>query len=153
MVSRTALPKGITTPSQGKRHNVTGVTATSTLSDEISLRDVVLLEFSASTRLTWPIPGISMHNTESSYNMILGMAFLQAFSIDICNSSKTVAWKGVSTPFKPPETFDQQTSIDAMLTTLLSAKNDDNLGYKSKSSTSLFRTSTILETLPSNTST
>jgi hypothetical protein len=84
--------------------------------------------------------------------MILGMDFLQAFSIDICNSSKTVAWNGVSTPFKPPETFDRQTSIDAMLTTLLSAENDDNLDYKSKSSASLFMNSASQETLPSNNS-
>jgi hypothetical protein len=76
MFSQTALPKGITTPSQGKRHIVTGVTATSTLSDEISLRDVVLSEFSASTRLTGPIPAIIIDHAESSYDMILGVDLL-----------------------------------------------------------------------------
>ena len=131
MVSRTALPKGIT-PSQGKKRKVTGVTATSTLSAEISLRDVVLPEFSASTRITGPIPAIIMDNAESSYDIILGMDFLQAISIDICNSSKTVLWNGVSVPFKSPDYFYRQTSIDAMLETLVSTEDDDNLGYKSK---------------------
>jgi hypothetical protein len=64
--------------------------------------------------------------------MILGRDSLQALSIDIYNSSKTVVWNGVSIPFKPPDYFDRQTSIDAMLTTLVSAENDDNLGYKPK---------------------
>ena len=89
MICRNALPKGIT-PSQGRKRKVTGVTATTTLSDEISLRDIVLLEFSASTRITGPIPAIIMDNAESSYDLILGIDFLQALSIDICNSSKTV---------------------------------------------------------------
>jgi hypothetical protein len=61
-------------------------------------------------------------------------------------------WNGVSILFKPPEIFDRQTSVDAMLKTLVSAENDDNLGYKSKSSASLFMNSASQETLPSNTS-
>jgi hypothetical protein len=80
------------------------------------------------------------------------MDFLQAFCIDICNLSKTVVWNSVSIPFKPPDYFAQQTSIDAMLPTLVSAEDDDNLGYKSKSSASLFMNSASQETLPSNTS-
>jgi hypothetical protein len=64
--------------------------------------------------------------------MILGTDFLQALSIDIYNSSKTVVWNGVSIPFKPPNYFDRQTSINVMLEALVSAENDDNLGYKSK---------------------
>jgi hypothetical protein len=75
MFSQTALPKGIN-PSERKKHKVTGVTATSTLIDAISFSDVVLPGFSASTRLTGPIPAIIIDHAESSYDMIRGVDLL-----------------------------------------------------------------------------
>jgi hypothetical protein len=101
------------------------------LSEEIFIGDVVLPEFSATTRITGPIRAIIMDNGESSYDMILGMDFLQALGIDIHNSSKTIVWNGVSIPFKSPDYFYQQTSIDAMLEVMVTV-DDENLGYKSK---------------------
>jgi hypothetical protein len=148
IVSRPALPMGIS-PSEGKKRKVTGVTATSTLSDEVSLTDVVLPEFS---RNTLPIRAIIMDNAEPSYDLILGMDLLQALCIDICNSSKSVVWNGVSIPFKSPFYFNKQTSLDVMFETLR-VEDDDHLGYKSKSSASPFMNSVTPKTLPNNKST
>ena len=73
------------------------------------------------------------NNPNAAYDVILGMDLMQVLGIDICCSTKTVAWNDLIIPFRPSNYFD------SAATTLTFVAEDDPLdedtaskaGYKS----------------------
>jgi hypothetical protein len=75
------------------------------LDKEVLIKDMILPEFSATTRISGPIRAILMDNVESTYDLIIDMDLLQTLQIDIYNSSKTVVWNQLQVLFKPHDYF------------------------------------------------
>jgi hypothetical protein len=89
MMKRSVLPPGVN-PSLGQKRRVTGVTTSALLDKEVLIEDMILPEFSATTRISGPIHAIIMDNVESSYDFIIGMDLMQTLGIGIHNLSKTI---------------------------------------------------------------
>jgi hypothetical protein len=77
-----------------------------------------------------------MDNSESSYDLIIGMDLMQTLGIDIHSSSKTVVWDQLQVPFKPCDYFSSnlfQTALqDQMVSSFDEHKAEEELGYKLK---------------------
>jgi hypothetical protein len=131
MMKHSALPPGVN-PSLGQKRHVTGVTSSALLDNEVLIEDMILPEFSSNTRISGPIRAIIMDNTESSYDIIIGMDLMHTLGIDIHNSSKTVVWGQLRVPFKPHDYFSSnlfQTVLqDQMVGSFNEQDADDNLG-------------------------
>jgi hypothetical protein len=70
------------------------VTASALLDKEVLIENMILPEFSATTRISGPIHAIIMDNVESSY-----VDLMQTLGIDIHNLSKTIVWGDLQVPF------------------------------------------------------
>jgi hypothetical protein len=115
-----SLPSGIET-STGKKRKILGVNASSTIDQDVLLKDITLPEFSTSQRIPGPICAIVM-DTDTQYDLIIGMDIMQVIRLDLHNSSKTIVWNNYRVPFKPHDYFD-----DAQLHDLLAnAMHDDS---------------------------
>jgi hypothetical protein len=135
MMKRLALPLGVN-PLLGRKCRVTGVTSSALLDKEVLIKDMILPKFSSTTRILGPIHAIIMENSESSYDLIIGMDLMQKLGIDIHNSSKTVVWDQLQVPFKPHNYFSSNLSQTALQDHMVGSFNehdaDEELGYKSK---------------------
>jgi hypothetical protein len=97
----------------GKKHKILGVNASSTIDQDVLLRDITLPEFSSSQRIPGPICVIVM-DTDTQYDLIIGKDVMQVIGLDLHNLSKTIAWNDHRVPSKPHDYFD-----DAQLHDLL----------------------------------
>jgi hypothetical protein len=121
IVKRSSLPSGIET-SSGKKRKTLGVNASSVIDQDMLLRDITLPEFSSSQRIPGPIRAIVM-DTDTQYDLIIGMDVMQVIGLDLHNSSKTIVWNDHRVPFKPHDYFN-----DARLHDLLAiAMQGDSL--------------------------
>jgi hypothetical protein len=121
IVKQTSFPSGIETLT-GKKHKIRRVNASSTTDQDVLLMDITLPEFSSLQRIPGPIRAIVM-DTDTQYDLILGMDIMQAIGLDLHNSSKMIVWNDHRVPFKPHDYFD-----DAQLHDLLAkAMQDDSV--------------------------
>jgi hypothetical protein len=88
IVKQTSLPTGIEM-STGKKHKILGVNASSTTDQDVLLKDNTLPEFSSLQRIPGPIHAIVM-DTDTQYDLIIGMDMMQAIGLDLHNSSNTI---------------------------------------------------------------
>jgi hypothetical protein len=119
IVKRLSLPLGIAT-STGKKRKILGVNGSSTIDQDRLLKDITLLEFSSSQHIPGPIRAIVM-DTDTQYDLIIGMDVMQVIRLDLHNLSKTIVWNNHRVPFKPHDYFD-----DAQLHDLLANDMYDN---------------------------
>jgi Retroviral aspartyl protease len=95
IVKRTSLPPGIET-STGKKRKFLGVNTSSTTDQDV-LKDITLPEFSSSQCIPGPIHAIVM-DTDTQYDLIIGMDIMQAIGLDLHNLSKTIVWNDHRVP-------------------------------------------------------
>jgi hypothetical protein len=120
IVKRLSLPLGIET-SIGKKRKILGVNASSTIDQDVLLKDITLPEFSSLLHIPGPICAIIM-DTDTQYDLIIGMDIMQVIGLDFHNLSKTIVWNDHRVPSKPHDYFD-----DAQLHDLLAiAMHDDS---------------------------
>jgi hypothetical protein len=94
--------------------------ASSTTDQDVLLKEITLPEFSSSRRIPGPIRAIVM-DTDTQYDLIIGMDVMQVIGLDLHNSTKTIVWNNHRVPFKPHDYFD-----DAQLHDLLAKYMQDN---------------------------
>ena len=94
LVNRRALPKGAH-PKTVSGTNVTGIHGVQHLKQEVLLEDIGFPEFSPTQRIPGPVRTKVFNNPNAAYDVILGMDLMQVLGIDICCSTKTVAWSGL----------------------------------------------------------
>jgi hypothetical protein len=104
IVKQTSLPSGIET-STGKKRKIRGVNASSTTDQDVLLKDITLPEFSSLQRIPGPIRAIVM-DTDTQYDLIIGMDMMQVIRLDLHNLSKMIVWNDHRVPFKPHDYFD-----------------------------------------------
>jgi hypothetical protein len=75
IVKQSSLPLGIETTT-GKKRKILGVNASSTIDQNVLLKDITLPEFSSSQRIPGPIRAIVM-DTDTQYDLIIGMDVMQ----------------------------------------------------------------------------
>ena len=117
---------------------VRGLTGTSHLMEEVTLTGITLPEFSASKRIDSSLRCLLLdeQQEDSTYDLILGLDFLCAVSIDILCSWKQLRWDDATLVFQPRDMFQgTQASLHAQtIETFAYGDEDDDpegLGYKS----------------------
>jgi hypothetical protein len=81
------------------------VNASSTIDQDMLLKDITLPEYSSLQCIPGPIRAIVM-GTDTQYDLIIGMDVMQVIRLDLHNSSKTIVWNDHRVPFKPYDNFD-----------------------------------------------
>ena len=117
---------------------VRGLTGTSHLTEEVTLTEITLPEFSASKRIDSSLRCLLLdeRQEDSTYDLILGLDFLCAVGIDILCSRKQLQWDDATLAFQPRDTFQgSQASLHARTLDAFAYGDDDDdpegLGYKS----------------------
>jgi hypothetical protein len=72
-----------------KKHKILGVNTSSTTDQDVLLKDITLPEFSSLQCIPGPIRAIVM-DTDTQYDLIIGMDVMQAIGLDLHNLSKTI---------------------------------------------------------------
>ena len=88
---------------------VCGLTGTSHLTEEVTLTDIMLPEFSASKCIDSSLHCLLLdeQQEDSTYDMILGLDFLCAVSIDILCHQKQLRWDDATLAFQPRDTYKE----------------------------------------------
>jgi hypothetical protein len=135
MMKLSVLPPGVN-PSSGQKCRVTDVISSTLLDKEVLIEDMILLVFSATTRILGPIRAIIMDNIESSYDIIISMDLMQTLGIDIHNSSKNSCVGPALCGFKPHDYFSSNLFQTALSDQMVDAFDEHDayeaLGCKSK---------------------
>jgi hypothetical protein len=90
IVKQSSLPSGIETTT-GKKCKILGVNTSSTIDQDVLLKDITLPEFSSLQRIPGPIHAIVM-DTDTQYDLIIGMDIMQVIGLDLHNLSKMIVW-------------------------------------------------------------
>jgi hypothetical protein len=114
----------------------------------VLLRDITLPEFSSLKCIPGPIHAIVM-DTNTQYDLIIGMDIMQVIGLDLHISSKTIVWNDHRVPFKSHDYFDDA-QLHELLANAMHGSNFDSIndffpimetpsvgGYKSKTIQSL----------------
>jgi hypothetical protein len=104
IVKQSSLPSGIET-STGKKCKILGVNASSTTDQDMLLKDITLPQFSSLQRIPGPICAVAM-DTDTQYDLIIGMDIMQVIRLDLHNPSKMIMWNDHRVPYKPHDYFD-----------------------------------------------
>jgi hypothetical protein len=75
------------------------------------------------------------NNSESQYDLIIGMDTMQAIGIDINFSTKTISWNGNHIPFCPTDYFSDETFFAILDEAVANTSEEEEAveaGYKSK---------------------
>ena len=103
LINRRVLPKGAV-PKKVQQQKFTGIQpGAATFSQAVLLEDISFPEFSATQRVDKPMIATVFNNSESVYDIILGMDAMQALGFDVLNTSKVVTWNGKQIPFRPSD--------------------------------------------------
>jgi hypothetical protein len=134
LINTRALPKG-TKPSVNKGARFAGIHGTELLDKEVMLRNISLSEFSPTQKIAGPVRATLFDNSQSSYDVIVGMDLMQAVGINISCTTKTVSWNDNTIPFHPSDYFGSTFPIslaEAMYVIEAEEQEAAALGYKSK---------------------
>jgi hypothetical protein len=82
-----------------KKRKILGVNASSTTDQDVLLKYITLPELSSSQHIPGPICAI-VRDTDTQYDLFIGMDVMQAIGLDLHNSSKTIVWNDHRLPFK-----------------------------------------------------
>ena len=88
---------------------VRGLTGTLHLTEEVTLTGITLPEFSASKRIDSSLHCLLLdeQQEDSTYDMILGLDFLCAVSINILRNKKQLRWDDAILSFQPRDTYKE----------------------------------------------
>ena len=86
-VTKTVLPRRIKT-----------LHGTATISQQVILHDISFPEFSATQRVDKALNAFVYNQTESPYDVILGLDVLVPLGIEISCSTKTITWNDIKIP-------------------------------------------------------
>jgi hypothetical protein len=89
-IQRCCLPDNITCDDVA--HSVTGITGTASLSQAVTLSEMLLPEFSRSMRIITDLK-VTIINNMSKFDVILGRDFCSSIGIDVLHSSQEVVWR------------------------------------------------------------
>ena len=99
-IHRRAITKGATpTVSKARTMTVNGI---GQITNKVEICDVILPEFSATQRFQKPVTAM-VYDSESNYDLILGLNMIVPMAIDVSCSTMTIRQNNVQIPFKPAE--------------------------------------------------
>ena len=112
----------------------------------VVIKDISFPEFSPTQRVDKALQAYIYDQTNSPYDVILGLDVLKPLGIDISCSTETLTWNNTRIPWKPKSYLDDASITDAQLAeTSFCALPDFNIGYTEYDSFAAPAASTILQ--------
>ena len=118
---------------------------TATISQQVILHDISFPEFSPTQRVDKALNAFVYNQTESPYDVILGLDVLVPLGIEISCSTKTITWNDIKIPWKPKSYLDDTSLTDPQLNeSCFCAPPNYTIGYTNLDSFAAPASTTIL---------